>query len=187
MPEREPRLRPDELSPEQRRLYDAIAGGARARHASIVPVVDADGCLEGPFGALLHAPVLGEVVQSVGVVIREHLSVPARTREIATLLCAATVGSDYELDAHVRLARAAGVDGAEVDALVAGALPAGLDAREGAFATAAVTTVWTDAAYAAVRRELSTEELTEAVVLGGYYRTLAALLAAFGIDSVSDR
>jgi hypothetical protein len=40
---------PDSLAPAQRALYNAIAGGLRASGPQHFPLLDADGCLRGPF------------------------------------------------------------------------------------------------------------------------------------------
>ena len=56
---------PEELTDEQRELYESIAGGDRARDASF-RLTEADGSLVGPFNVLLLSPVVGNAVQSVG-------------------------------------------------------------------------------------------------------------------------
>lgn len=183
--ERVPRILPADLDPKQRELYDSIVGGARARQASVLPLVDAQGSLEGPFGPLLHAPDVGAAVQSLGAVIRSGLSVDDRTREIATLWCAAASASPYELEAHRRLAPGAGLSVADVDTLSSGALPDTLSPRERAFAEAAVRSEWNDVDFTEASAVLGLGALVEAIALGGYYRLLAQLLHAFGVNEVS--
>jgi 4-carboxymuconolactone decarboxylase len=187
--ERLPRLRPEELDAAQRRVYDAIVGGRRAGQASVVPLTDSAGSLEGPFGPLLHAPALGEAVQRLGEVMRTELSLDHRTRELATLRCAVLADSDYELAAHRRLADAAGVSATEIAQLEAGELPDTLSEPERlcvlvASSTAAGEPI-DDELFDQAVRALGTNGCTEAVLLGGYYRMLAGLLQAFGITSIS--
>lgn len=182
--ERVPRLPPNTLDAQQRQLYEAIVGGPRARQASVLPVIDAQGSLEGPFGPLLHAPHLGAAVQQLGAVIRSGLRTSDRAREIATLWCAAVSCSRYEIEAHRRLGLGAGLTVEEVQSLVAGVLPATISDRERAFAQAAAREVWSDDDFADASSVLTSGEIVEATVLGGYYRLLANLLSAFGIDEV---
>lgn len=183
--ERAERLAPETLTPAQRRLFDAVTGGSRAVQARILPLLDSAGRLEGPFGPMLHAPELGLVTQELGRMIRMELSVSDREREAATLWCATLADSPYEREAHRRLALAAGLTSEEVSALLRGHLPETLSEHERAFATAAGTERWHDAAFAAALAHLTLRELTEAILLGGYYRMLATLLDAFGITSIS--
>lgn len=185
MSERAPRLRPDDLDAAQQELYRAITGGPRARNASVLPVVDADGALEGPFGPMLHAPALGAPLQQLGAAIRSRMTVSDRIRELATLWCGVLARSGYEVDAHRRLAADAGVTADEIEALLAGDLPPSLSTEERSFIQAAARETWTDEEFAAARRLLGERGIAEAITLGGYYRTLAALLNAFGIDRVT--
>ncbi|HVT70755.1 MAG TPA: hypothetical protein VHF26_23610, partial [Trebonia sp.] len=53
-----PGLAPADLDNDQRALYDAIAGGPRAKNRNI-PLTDPDGHLLGPFNAMLLSPTLG--------------------------------------------------------------------------------------------------------------------------------
>lgn len=184
--ERIPRLLPADLASSQRRLYDAVTSGDRARHSQILPLMDAHGSLEGPFGPLLHAPNLGLLTQALGAGIRSGLRVDHRTREIATLWCAVLAGSAYEIVAHRRLGMHAGLLPAEIDSLVAGTLPESLNERERAFASSAARVRWDDESFVDAQRFLRTDELVEAIVLGGYYRLLATLLDAFDITEVHD-
>lgn len=184
--ERAPRLTRDELDDEQRRLYDAVTGGARSRQADVLPLVDGEGSLEGPFGPMLHAPGIGLLVQALGAGVRSELSVDDRSREIATLWCAAVVRSGYELAAHRRLAARAGLTNGEIDELAAGILPDSITAHEREFALAASRTDWDDETFIHARDRLGLGELVEAITLGGYYRLLATLLDAFNITDIHD-
>ena len=64
--QRVPKLVPEALDPEQRVLYDSIAGGRRAQGRQVFRLVDADGCLAGPFNAFLLQPQLGSALQVEG-------------------------------------------------------------------------------------------------------------------------
>lgn len=182
--ERIPRIPPEDLTPTQRHLYEAITGGGRAHQARILPLVDREGRLEGPFGPLLHSPDLGMRLQTLGAQIRTGMAVDDRSREIATLWCAGQAGSSYEIAAHERLALSAGVLPQEVEALTSGSMPDSLSPREQAFALAAGRERWDDDDFLEARRQLELGEIVDAIVLGGYYRLLSVLLDAFGITEI---
>ena len=79
---------PEELSPEQLAVYRSIAEGLRKSEAGLVPVVDEDGRLFGPFALMAIAPGLGGAVQAVGSALRFHGAIPAAARELAILMVA---------------------------------------------------------------------------------------------------
>src|SRR5579862_9541898 len=64
---------PDELSADQRKVYDLIVGGPRSRDSQTLPVTDNDGRLYGPFTTMLSRPRIAEIMQMLGVVIRYEL------------------------------------------------------------------------------------------------------------------
>jgi 4-carboxymuconolactone decarboxylase len=176
---------PDALSGTRRDLYDAIAGGPRARGPQHFALTRADGSLRGPFNAFLLAPDLGGALQEVGSALRYRGALSDRSREIAILLVAAHWDSDFEREAHEAVGEAAGLTGTELAAL--------RDRDVGAFAgeesiVAAVTMqlldgdlddrVWSEASVA-----LGSDVVFELTVLVGYYATLALQLRVFRVES----
>lgn len=174
---------PDELTPQQRAVYDAIVSGPRGDGAGATQLCDDAGRLEGPFNAMLASPGIGGPLQELGAAVRYRTSLPDRLREIATLEVAAAHRSDFEWYAHERLARRAGMTEEEVAAI-----------REGSDTdtfTAAERTVrdlvrglvrdrdLDDDRYTHARTVLGTATLYEIVVLVGYYELLALGLRAF--------
>jgi 4-carboxymuconolactone decarboxylase len=119
-----PRLekyRKEEMSPEQRVIYDAIATGPRAARPQIFPMVDAEGLLEGPWNAWLINPVLGTALEVMGSSYHVGLaSITLRCREIATLIIGRTLNCEFELYAHIRVARANGVTEEEISDILEG-------------------------------------------------------------------
>lgn len=180
MPAFRPRLTREQLDAEQRRLYDAVVSGPRAASGALV---GPDGSLRGPFDAMLLAPAVGTALQELGAALRYRGALPARQREIATLTVAHRCDSVYEWQTHSGHARAAGLTQEEIDSLrtltpllsdaaervVVRAVHALLD--EGALPD--------DVADDAMRL-LGADQLFELVVVVGYYRLLAAVLAVFG-------
>jgi 4-carboxymuconolactone decarboxylase len=110
-------LAPEEMTPDQRRVADAIASGPR-------------GGLRGPFNALLRSPELADRAQKVGEYIRFNSSLPARLNEFAILITAREWGSEYEWYAHHPLALKGGLDPAIAQALAENSEPAGMKPDE---------------------------------------------------------
>lgn len=183
--ERLARLTPDQLDDEQRRLYDSIAGGDRAKGVQHFPLTDGSGALNGPFGLMLHAPELGMALQDLGLAVRFRTDLTARTREIAILQVAQSTGSRFEWWAHTRVGRAVGLTEDEITQLAVGGFT-GADATESAAtrlcASLLRTATLTDADYAEVSSHLTSRQITELTVLVGYYVTLAQLMAVFGVS-----
>jgi 4-carboxymuconolactone decarboxylase len=166
-----PPLRPAELDAEQRAVYDALAElPGRVR-------LDADGCLQGPFDAMLRAPRTGAALQSVGAALRYRSALPERVRELATLLVAAHHRSAFEWYAHAPLAAAAGLSDALVEAARTGGSVEPDDPAERA-ASVAVPQLLTsgdvdDDAWAAAVDTLGEAGAVELTTLVGYYSLLA--------------
>jgi 4-carboxymuconolactone decarboxylase len=183
LPPRLDLIAPAELSPAQRDLYDAIAGGPRAAQAGPVPVTDADGRLLGPFAVMLLSPEVGNAVQQVGAKIRFGTALTGRERELAILSVAGVLRSDFERLAHEPAARSLGLAQAQIDAALAGQIPEGLSADEAmvgrlARAMTAERTL-SDADYAEGIAALGRARLAELTWLVGYYGALALALAVF--------
>jgi 4-carboxymuconolactone decarboxylase len=174
---------PDSLSGARRELYDAIAGGPRARGPQHFALTRDDGSLRGPFNAFLLAPGLGGALQDVGAAIRYRGALSDRGREIAILLVAAHWDSDFEREAHEAVGAAAGLTGVELAALRAGDI--------GVFSgderlVAAVTAELLDGDLAdelwdAASVALGAEVVFELTTLVGYYATLALQLRVFRV------
>jgi len=177
-------LRPEDLSDEQRGLYESIAGGDRARDASF-RLTEADGSLVGPFNTLLLSPAVGDAVQAVGAAIRFGCGLSPLVREVAILAVAAHRRSAFEWWAHEPIARRAGLTDAQLAALKAGETPD----FEDSVATAAYALSQAliagprpgDTAFAAARKALGLDGVMELVTLVGYYTLLAQLMETFDV------
>ena len=182
-PPRVPLLRPDELDADQARLYAEIAGGPRRSEAAVVPLTDDDGRLLGPFALMLLAPGTGAAVQALGAALRFDESLSRRSRELAILTVAAHRRSEFEWVAHERAALAAGISGAQLQALLDGGMPAELNGAE----EVVVRTVrhllvdggLHDEGFAEAVSAVGTGSLAALVWLVGYYGMLATALATF--------
>jgi 4-carboxymuconolactone decarboxylase len=73
--DRFPELKLEQMSPEQKKVAEAIMSGPRKS-------------LSGPFNAWLRSPELADRLQKVGEYIRFHTSLPHRLNEFAILITA---------------------------------------------------------------------------------------------------
>jgi 4-carboxymuconolactone decarboxylase len=172
MPERRLRpLRPDELDPDQRAVYDALADPPGRVG------LDADGGLQGPFDAMLRAPRSGAALQSVGAALRYRSVLPERVRELATLQVAAHHRSDFEWYAHAPIAAAAGLPAALLEAVRTGGSvePDDPAERVAAVVVAQLLTAGDvdDDAWASAVEHLGEAGAVELITLVGYYSLLA--------------
>ena len=105
-----PQLSRDEMTPEQQRVHDDIAGGPR-------------GGVRGPFHALLYSPPLADAVQKLGQYVRYDCSIPQKLRELAILITAYHWKAQYEWFAHEPHAREAGLPDPVIEAIRQGERP----------------------------------------------------------------
>jgi 4-carboxymuconolactone decarboxylase len=178
-------LRVADLDADQRALYDAIAGGPRARGGQFA-LVDEDGALAGPFNAMLLHPPIGAALQELGSAVRYRSTLPDRTREIAILLVAAVCDSAFERYAHEAVGRSAGLSEAELGALRERRTDVFTDPRERLVANTTLALAargdLNDAEFRAARDGLGLPALFEVTTLVGYYTTLALQLRVFRVS-----
>ena len=180
-----PAVTPEEATPAQREVFDAITGGDRGKGRSPPSLLDARGGLAGPFNAWMHRPDLGIVAQRLGERLRFRGTLPGAAREIAILVVGARWMAEYEWWAHSAIARREGVSGETIEAIRRGERPPLSDPVERAvhdFTAALVETGRVDpASYGAARARLGDDGLVELVTLAGYYTLVAFTLNAFEV------
>lgn len=186
-PRPEPRLAklaPASLDADQRRVYDAIAGGRRATGPKLFTLVDDQGRLEGPFNGFLLQPRVGGALEALGSAVRFETSFSDRAREIAILMVAQHWDSGFMRYSHEALGRHAGLSDAELTALREGRW----GVFEGEERLVARTSMLLatggdldDQDYAAAEAALGEPGLFELLTLVGYYATLALQLRVFRI------
>jgi len=183
LPPRLDLIAPADLDDAQRALYAAITGGPRASQAGTVPIVDESGRLLGPFAVMLLTPEVGNAVQQVGAKIRFATALTARERELAILAVAGVLRSDFERLAHEPAALRAGLTRAQVNAVLSGQVPGGLDGNEPLICRLAqvmtADRTLADEDYEAGRAALGQARLAELTWLVGYYSALALSLSVF--------
>ena len=118
----------DNLTAEQRTLYDAIRSGPRSKLAN--SGASKPGPLGGPFNVWLRSPGIGDRVQRLGEEIRFRSSLPSKLNEMAILVTARVWTSQYEWHAHCKLALDAGLDADIAQDIAEGRRPAKMDDDE---------------------------------------------------------
>jgi 4-carboxymuconolactone decarboxylase len=121
---------PATLDQEQRALFDRIV-------SRIVPWAEdagfrttSDGRLIGPFNPALLNPAVTASLLDLDVTERANTSLSERVREVVILAVGAVWQADYELYAHVALARRAGLSEDAARMIAAGEEPAELSHQE---------------------------------------------------------
>jgi 4-carboxymuconolactone decarboxylase len=187
--ERLPRLTPAELTPEQRAVYDGITAGPRASGKQLFALTDENGALTGPFGVMLHAPGVGVPLQDLGAAIRYRTSLSARSREIAILMVAAALDSEFERYAHERVGASVGLSEDELAALRRGSFRSD-DPVEDAVGRLSTQLLAgepvDDESYESYAAALDAQAIVEVVVLVGYYRLLAQSMDVFAVGAPTE-
>lgn len=180
-----PRLRRDQLTAEQRRLYDDIVRGPRGEGRQIFPLIDDDGCLTGPFNAMLFSPSVGSAVQGLGSALRYQSGLPDGARELAILVVAAQLDSEFEWYAHEPLARHSGISQELISTLRSGSHCSIADDIQRAIYELAVALVRSeeisDDHYRSLVETLGEKGVFEVSTLVGYYWLLASQMRLFQV------
>jgi 4-carboxymuconolactone decarboxylase len=162
----------ENLSPEQRKVHDAIAAGPRGR-------------VEGPLKVWLHSPLLAARAQELGAFCRYHTSLPKRLSELAILMTGAHWRAGFEWHAHAPAALAAGLDPAAVEAIRTGRRPAFARPDEAAVHDFVRELLdarsVSEAAYRRAHGELGTTGIVELVGILGYYALISMTIVAFRV------
>jgi 4-carboxymuconolactone decarboxylase len=163
---------PEDMTSEQRRVYDAIVTGPRGR-------------LVGPLRAALHRPELAQKWQEFGELLRYRTSLPPMLSELAILVTAQHCRCDLEWHIHEQMAVNAELPRPVIDKVRSGSRPA-LDnadilmvydfARE----LNERNTV-SESVHARVREHFGVVGVVELTALIGYYTMVAMTLNAHEI------
>ena len=166
-PPRFPPLTPDQMTPDQREVAEAIASGPR-------------GGLRGPFQAWLRSPQLADRLQKVGEYLRFSSAVPRRLNELAILITGRAWDAQFEWYAHHRLALEAGLDPAVAADIAEGRRPTSMRADEAVvydFCTELrATRRVSDATLAAALALLGEQGVIDLIAVSGYYDIVSMTL-----------
>lgn len=86
----------DDMSTEQRTVYDSVVSGPRGR-------------MIGPLLAAIHSPDLAKIWSQFGEFVRYNTCLPKALNELAILVCGRRWGSQVEWWVHARAAAEAGL------------------------------------------------------------------------------
>lgn len=165
------------LSPEGQLLYEQL--------------VASRGRIDGMYRSLLNHPELTRTVSDLGTFLRfGDGSLPPAVRELVILWVARREGVAYEWVKHEPLARAAGLPDSVISTLRAGQQPAGLDETlESALQVATCTLELRPipkGLQEALAGRVGIKGVIELVVLVGFYRMIAGVIAAFDVPLPED-
>jgi 4-carboxymuconolactone decarboxylase len=190
MTERLARITPDDMTDEQAEVYAKFTGGKRAAPGASFSLLHPEGGLIGPPNAWLLSPPLARVFERIGWIMRYELQLSARASEIAILLLAFHRDSPFELYAHRKAGRAAGLTDTEIEGLATRTPPAFRSDEEQVVFTTTLAILdretLDDAEYAAAVEGLGQRKLFELVALLGYYDQVATQLSVFGVVPPDD-
>jgi alkylhydroperoxidase family enzyme len=140
--------------------------------------------------ALGHAPKMALARRAVANAIRYDAVTPRLLRELAIVRTAQIVGSDYELNQHVPMALAAGLTGAQLDALPSWRTSDLFDDKQRAV-LAYVEQVARggevdDATFAALARLFTPQEIVEITITAASYYGTGLVIKALRIEVETD-
>ena len=164
---------PEEMSEEQRRVYNDTAAGRRGR----VPA---------PLVAWLESPVLADRAQKLGEFVRYETSLPPRLSELAILTVARYWTAQFEWTAHKAEALKAGLDPEIIDDLAHRRAPRFKNADEPViydFSSALLQThAVPDELYRKAVETFGQRGVVELVGILGYYTLISMTLNTFEIQ-----
>jgi 4-carboxymuconolactone decarboxylase len=171
-----PLPRREDLSPDAQQAYDRIAAptGGNLRG------------LRGPGGIQLHSPELSRHARPLNRYLRFDSGLGGRVRELAILVTARELDSQFEWAAHETEARREGIAPELIDIVRHRRDLAGLDAADAAiialgreiFGARKVS----PQIYASALAQFGRRKLVDLVALMGNYAATAALLTAFDMQ-----
>ena len=177
--DRFPVLAPEQLTPEQRKLVEALLAGPRGA-GDATPDAVAKMLSRGPFNAWMRSPELGDRLQKVGEYIRFNTSLPLRLNEFAILITARHWTSQYEWYAHLPLSLKAGLDARVAADLGENRRPAGMKDDEAAVYDFCIQLhrdkKVSDAAYKRAAALFGEKGVMDLIGVSGYYTAVSMTL-----------
>jgi 4-carboxymuconolactone decarboxylase len=169
---RVPPLDPERLSPEQKRVYDQIAGKRKT--------------VRGPFPIWLHTPKLAEHANQFGVVLRDHSTIGRRIFELAVITVCRAGTVQYAWSSHAPQAELQGIAPDIVAAIRENRTPAfQRDDERVAYETAKEIMdagALSQAGYDKAVAQFGLQGTVELVSTIGYYAMVGIFLKSFGVQ-----
>jgi 4-carboxymuconolactone decarboxylase len=162
----------EELTPEQRRVHDAIKSGPR-------------GVVQGPLRVWINSPELADRAQALGAFCRYGTVLPPRLSELAIITTGAFWKAGFEWAVHAPIAIKAGLDPDVVEAIRTGERPKFSNSDEAAvhaFAHELLHDRRVPAGtYKRAEKELGSRALVDLVGILGYYGLICLTINAFEV------
>jgi 4-carboxymuconolactone decarboxylase len=183
-----PLLRPEDLSADQKSIYDLInAKFVPALNAEKFESITSDGSLIGPFNPLLYSPEMSSAFLAWQLAEGKSTSLDARVRQVVILAVGAVWKTPYELYAHAAVARKAGLTEDEISKISAGTPCESLTSAERTaqqYATQLTASrAIADDVYAVAKEAFGLKGLVDLAQLIGAYHVVCALLNSFAIPA----
>jgi len=177
-PQRFKQIPPENLTPAQKALYEAIRSGPRSKVANSSAAKP--GPLGGPFNVLLRSPGVGDIIQKLGAEIRFKSSIPSQLNEFAICITARFWTCQYEWTAHHKLALEAGLDPKIGEDLAQGRRPANMSKDQEIVYNFSKelheTHGVSDANYQAVLDRFGEQGVMDLIAVNGYYTLISMVL-----------
>jgi 4-carboxymuconolactone decarboxylase len=122
-------IKPTELTPEQKPLYNDMKKGIETNFKGF-QAMRKDGTLIGPWNPWLNFPKFGGPMWDMVKALSTSPTLPKSVREVAILVTGAKFHSAYELYAHILVAELRGLDDATITTIVSGQRPINLGLDE---------------------------------------------------------
>jgi 4-carboxymuconolactone decarboxylase len=162
----------ENMSPEQRRIHDAIISGPR-------------GAVPGPLRVWLNSPELAERAQNLGAFCRYGTVLPPHLSELAIITTGAYWKAGYEWAVHAPIALKAGVNADVIEAIRTGKQPkfdrADAAALYGFTYELLHNRKVSEATYRTADKELGKRALVDLVGIIGYYTLISTTIVAFEV------
>jgi 4-carboxymuconolactone decarboxylase len=167
-----PVVKRDDLDAKGRQLYDGVVGDARRLTG-----------LQGPAGIRLHSPAPGDLVLRLNNYLRFESGLGARTVELAILVVARELDSQFEWQAHEPSGLRAGLSQELIDVVKRHGASTGQAERDAAVIElgreALAHRAVTSATYARALEAFGPKDLVDLTLLIGEYSSTAVLLNTF--------
>jgi 4-carboxymuconolactone decarboxylase len=167
----------DEMSAEQRDVYDEVVNGVRGR-------------LVGPLRAVLHSPDLARRWSRLGEYVRFSTCLSRKLNELAIIVTARRWNSQLEFLIHAEAAKDAGLDPSCIEAVRLGEAPTFADEAEAEVYEFTRLMQQTgnvhDKVHAAITARWGERGVVELTTVIGYYTMVSMTLNAHGIPIPAD-
>jgi 4-carboxymuconolactone decarboxylase len=168
---RVPKVVPDQLSPEQRKVHDMIVSTRQG------------GEIRGPFAIWIRNPDLAAAANQMGNAVRLNGKLDGKLFELIILVVARHWSAQYEWFAHAKDAARVGLDPQIVEAVRTHRVPSFTSPQEALVYEMTRELIETkqvsDANYARALDLFGFDLLTEIVTVAGFYTLVAMMLNAF--------